>query len=314
MLKWLIIIVLIAAGGAVLFLYPMQREATDLAARARIYCTDEHVAAVEVSRSVGVIKVTSALLGGGSDYYPEDGSQPIECPIVGPDSVSAACLAFQNVADWVRVCGDQGNTPSHEQAEYIAFGFIQDFIKVAPPEPDEDATERIMDVLSVRARNEIVRETVSADMARFIGVQDVPDQGASVEDLQITSDTGAYLTVGLNYSGGRIERNVHLVVENGAWKVDRVSIPDESAAQFEAEGNLVRNNPGLEPNAWHLVYEQPGKPALTMRLNFASSSICAVGNENAACDPEDLRPGARVHVLGEYENEVSVRVIRLETR
>ena len=98
--------------------------------------------------------------------------------------------------------------------------------------------------------------------------------------------------------------------EDGQWKVDRVSIPEEKA-YFDQIGNLARDNPGMEEGIWYLVYEEAGQPALTKALIFSQSSICAQGVENMTCDPENLSSGARVRILGEEEDE-SVRVIRLE--
>lgn len=155
---------------------------------------------------------------------------------------------------------------SDEAAELSAFNFILSFIKVAPPELDEESINQIMGALSSNAKTKIRRETIASDLARFVGVQDVPDQGASVEDLKIVSPTEAYLVVGLNYSGGRVLRNVHLVKEGGEWKVDRVSTPAAPAAMFDQEGNLVRNNPGMKAGVWYLVYEKPGQPALGSEL------------------------------------------------
>mgnify|MGYP006195663719 FL=1 len=97
------------------------------------------------------------------------------------------------------------------------------------------------------------------------------------------------------------------------WKVDRVSTPDE-AEEFEREGNLTRNNPGMEPDIWYLIYEEPGQPALNTQLVFDATSICADGDENTTCDPETLETGMRVYILGEQEDDQSVRVIRLELR
>ena len=125
------------------------------------------------------------------------------------------------------------NNLTQENAELVAYGFIQDFIAVAPPEPDQPAIERIMKVLSKNASAQIHKETISSDLARFIGVQDVPDQGASVEDLQSVSPTESYLVVGFNYSGGRVLRNVHVIAEEGQWKVDSVDTPQTQAEEFD---------------------------------------------------------------------------------
>jgi hypothetical protein len=112
--------------------------------------------------------------------------------------------------------------PSDESAEITAFSFMQDFIKTAPPVSDEEASNRVYNSLSTSAKARVNRETLGSSLAGFVGVQDVPDQGVSVEDLQVTENT-ATLIVGMNYSGGRTLKAVHLVIEKGIWKVDSVS-------------------------------------------------------------------------------------------
>lgn len=203
--------------------------------------------------------------------------------------------------------------PSHEEAEITAFQFMQDIVAVAPPSTDTEVATRIYENLSSTARAEVNKETLSRDMATFAKIQDVPDQGVSVEDLQIVSEREAYLVVGLNYSGGRLLRNIHLVIEDGMWKVDRISIP-EQVDQFEVVGNLIRNNPGMDPDVWYLVYEEPGAPSRTVALQFTQASICANGVENDTCDPDSFQQGQRAYVAGERAAEDIVNVIRLEFR
>ncbi|MDD5098229.1 MAG: hypothetical protein PHD31_00680 [Candidatus Pacebacteria bacterium] len=43
---------------------------------------------------------------------------------------------------------------------------------------------------------------------------------------------------------------------------------------FIKTGNLVKDNPGLEPGVWYLVYEMPGSPAINKKLSFDDKSIC----------------------------------------
>ena len=113
--------------------------------------------------------------------------------------------------------------PSHETAEMVGFAFMQDIIKAAPGTDDSAAADRVYAALSSGAQAEISEETVMNDIAFLVGIQDVPDQGVSVEDLQIHSDTEATLIVGLNYTDSRILRAIELVVEEGVWKVDGVT-------------------------------------------------------------------------------------------
>jgi|GEM_PF-3143885 len=127
--------------------------------------------------------------------------------------------------------------PSHEEAELVGYNFMLNFVAMAPPESDPVAMEKAYNALSVSAKNQVSRENFISDMAFFIGVQDVPDQGISIEDLQITDTDKATLILGLNYSGGRTIRNVNMVVENGEWKVDGISVPEQEVIDIPTGDN-----------------------------------------------------------------------------
>lgn len=116
--------------------------------------------------------------------------------------------------------------PDMEAAELTAFGFMQDLIKAAPGEDDEAARERLYAALSSRAKTEVAADAVMRDIATFVGIQDVPEHGVSVENLEVHSQTSATLIVGLNFSSGRELRAIDLLVEDGEWKVDMVTSLD----------------------------------------------------------------------------------------
>lgn len=116
---------------------------------------------------------------------------------------------------------------SHESAELTAYGFILDFLDVGEDGANAEVVDDIMTSLSRQARSEVARETILTDLKTFMGVEGVPENGASVEDLRVVSAEDVFLVVGLNYTGGRELRSVHLVVENGEWRVDRVSVPED---------------------------------------------------------------------------------------
>lgn len=122
---------------------------------------------------------------------------------------------------------DQIGNLDHEMAEFRAYTFMQDFVEVGPPEPNPEAEERVYAALSERAKTEVSRERLSRDMAMFVGVQDVPDQGVSVEDLQVVDDENVVVVLGLNFSGGRVLREIHLVVEEDEWRVDDITTPED---------------------------------------------------------------------------------------
>jgi hypothetical protein len=117
--------------------------------------------------------------------------------------------------------------PSDDVAELVAFQFVQDFVAIAPPNINQQAEERAYQALSNSASENISRENLSRDLAGFMGVQDVPDQGVSVEDLQRPTADRAVLIVGLDYSGSRVLRGINMIVEDGEWKVDSVEIIEE---------------------------------------------------------------------------------------
>ena len=121
---------------------------------------------------------------------------------------------------------DQVGNLDHEMAEFRAYSFMQDFVEVGPPEPNPEAEARVYAALSKRAKTEVSRERLSRDIAAFVGVQDVPDQGVSVEDLQVVDDENVVVVLGLNFSGGRVLREVHLVVEENEWRVDDITTPE----------------------------------------------------------------------------------------
>lgn len=66
---------------------------------------------------------------------------------------------------------------------------------------------------------------------------------------------------------------------------------------FRQVGNIVRNNPGLVPDTWYLVYEEPGASGRTQRLEFNGGSRCGSTEMLKICDIT-FQQGERVHVEG----------------
>jgi hypothetical protein len=110
-----------------------------------------------------------------------------------------------------------------ENVEFVGYVFVQNFMKSAPPQPDSQATQDAYDALSVNAKTKVSSDSISRDLASFMGVQDIPNQGFSIEDLQFEGLEKAKYIVGLNYSGGRVLRSINLIQEDGIWKVDSVN-------------------------------------------------------------------------------------------
>lgn len=78
---------------------------------------------------------------------------------------------------------------------------------------------------------------------------------------------------------------------------------------FAHEGNLIKDNPGLEPGVWYLSYEEPGAPGLSAPLIFDDTSRCGGEGMLKICDISFVQ-GERVRVEGTKEG-TAVRVTTL---
>jgi hypothetical protein len=84
---------------------------------------------------------------------------------------------------------------------------------------------------------------------------------------------------------------------------DEVKIPirlsaTEIQTNFSETGNLVKDNPGLNPGVWYLVYEKPRTPALNAEIKFNEDSLCQIGAVSQSCQQTVLEGGDRVEVTG----------------
>lgn len=68
-------------------------------------------------------------------------------------------------------------------------------------------------------------------------------------------------------------------------KVDEVPTvaPTPETITFSKTGVFVMNNPGMEKDVPFLIYEEPGKPAISAKLKFDEKSICSSGSGTLPC-------------------------------
>jgi hypothetical protein len=76
----------------------------------------------------------------------------------------------------------------------------------------------------------------------------------------------------------------------------------EESITFRKMGVLVRDNPGLKPGVWYLVYDLPGAPGVTQELSFDSKSFLFVDDRSQNYAEGILSNGLHVSVEG---NEAS---------
>jgi len=94
-----------------------------------------------------------------------------------------------------------------------------------------------------------------------------------------------------------------------ALRIDEKRSPGKVAqselTDFFKIGNLVSS-----PDGWRLLYEEPGKPALSVDLIFSDKSSC-VGIGPTVCDTSVFTPGTRVAMEGLMDPEGKVAVTRI---
>jgi hypothetical protein len=118
-----------------------------------------------------------------------------------------------------------------------------------------------------------------------------------------TDEHGCLITAG--YSWCEAKQKCLII-----WEEDCI-IGEEPEINFTKTGNLVDKSTELEEN-WVLIYEEPGKPALSVSLDFTQNSICAAGNETGLCWDTELVGGERITIGGiKAENSDMVTVVRL---
>ncbi|MDD5071852.1 MAG: DUF3828 domain-containing protein [Patescibacteria group bacterium] len=128
--------------------------------------------------------------------------------------------------------------------------------------------------------------------------QDVP-AGFELGKAQINGDTAEIFLTEF-FSGGNKTILVEMKKEKGEWLINNVQCQAGSAENnFNETGNLVYRD-----NAWKLVYEKPGKPALTVDLEFGSDCVCYPGDgrENP-CRPTLWEEGYRATVSGKRDGD-----------
>ena len=105
---------------------------------------------------------------------------------------------------------------------------------------------------------------------------------------------------------------------NDGWFIDSITcapgefeLPREFS--FEKEGFLLKSvHPPLDPQYWHIVFEDNGELGHAAPLFFSATSSCvALDKSTAGCDSNQFTEATKVHVYGQM-TERGVDVTRLE--
>jgi hypothetical protein len=107
---------------------------------------------------------------------------------------------------------------------------------------------------------------------------------------------------------------------DGNWQITKIEcvqgeVAPEREYDFERTGYLLKSvQPPLNPEYWHLVYEENGKPGHALPLFFDAESICvAVGGADAVCDTSKFVEPAKVLLQADMlDNGADVRRVTFE--
>lgn len=96
---------------------------------------------------------------------------------------------------------------------------------------------------------------------------------------------------------------VTLEVQNNEWKITAIDcatgeLPPEKDFPFEQEGYILKSvPPPLNPEYWHLVFEQADVMGHTVPLFFNAESICIdLDNNESACAVDQFKDATKVLV------------------
>ncbi len=113
---------------------------------------------------------------------------------------------------------------------------------------------------------------------------------------------------------------VELLRHNNGWYINDIEcslgeFAPEREFSFEQEGFLLKSvQPPLDPQYWHLVFEQNGQQGYTAPLFFDANSMCVTPEgQESVCAPDQFVEPSRALVKGEM-SERGVQVKRVEMR
>lgn len=209
-------------------------------------------------------------------------------------------------------------TPAEDPLD-VTLDFFNTWLLAQQSTPDDGYTSPVLDspMLSdaMRAR---LRATPSTETIDQIHCQSTlpPRIGGRVlftlpEEAQIM-----ILARGLDERAAQ-QSIVTLRAVSGAWVITDIQCATGETApvrefSFEREGFLLKNvPPPLNPEFWHLVFEENGVNGHTVPLSFTTESQC-VGEEDVAtiCDPDKFIEPSKVFLQGNM-TETGVTVVRI---
>ena len=202
----------------------------------------------------------------------------------------------------------------------VALEFYNDWLEaVQSTTTDPYAAGLTTDVrLNEASQTKLAESNIEVELDPVLCQVLVPERiGAKVSYTLEREAQLLILARGLAEKSGR-QAVVDLVAENGEWVIAGITCTEgESAPEreftFERDGFLLKSvPPPLNPEYWHLVFEERGVPGHTTPLFFSEDSVCvSITGEEAVCDTDTLQEATAATVKGQM-TESGVNVSRIE--
>jgi hypothetical protein len=131
--------------------------------------------------------------------------------------------------------------------------------------------------------------------------------------------TSAQMLIMPKEKEGGVQSVVSLIAQGELWEISDISCgsgeqaPEMGEFSFDRTGFLLRQSvqPPLDPELWHLVFEQDGVLGYTAPLFFGAGSVCVINGDEESCDTANLAEVMQVAVQGQM-TEAGVEVARVE--
>lgn len=198
--------------------------------------------------------------------------------------------------------------------------FYQEYLAIAQdPSVDPIASSLVQDSRLSKQVQSYIKEARSNGVTvdPVLCQSEIPEKVRAKEIF--ASDTQAKVQVlGRGSTGKSPEQAmVTLAVVDGQWQIQEIAcLLGESAPEreftFDREGFLLKSvPPPLNPDYWHLVFEENGEKGHTAPLFFDGNSTCiALDGTESVCDESTFTDATRARVQGNM-TEVGVEVVRV---
>lgn len=149
--------------------------------------------------------------------------------------------------------------------------------------------------------------------------QTVTPERVGTKEVSVSADRAEVMVLARGFEVKSPHQSlVTLTLIDNKWQISDINcIQGETAPDreydFEQVGYLLKNvPPPLDPQYWHLVFEQMGTPGHTVPLLLDANSICvATDGTEATCTDTDLIEGVKVLIKAGMTEE-GATVQRLE--